>query len=78
MSIRGWSWEEPSAAHAPDLPPRMRARKWRLSETAAPGWAGLAAEVLWCAGASTVSLSARGAELRISLWACCGAQAFGL
>lgn len=66
MSTRGWSWEEPSAAHAPDQPRRMRARKWRLNVRAAPGWAGLGTEVLRCAGASTVSLSARGAELLIS------------
>lgn len=59
MSTRGWSWEEPSAAHAPDPPLRMRARKWQLNVTAALGWAGLRTEVLWCAGASTVSLSAR-------------------
>lgn len=30
-----------SAAHAPDQPRRMRARKWRLNVRAAPGWAGL-------------------------------------
>lgn len=66
MCTRGWSREEPRAAHAPDPALRMRARKWRLSVTAAPDWAGLGTEVLRCAGASTVCGSARGAELQIS------------
>lgn len=66
MSTRGGSWEEPSAAHAPNPPPRMRARKWRLWATAAPVWEGLGTEVARCAGASTVSRRARGAELHSS------------
>lgn len=66
MSTRGGSWEEPSAAHALNPPPRMRARKWRLWATAAPVWEGLGTEVVRCAGASTVSRRARGAELHSS------------